>query len=87
MDPAVLAKLAGVYVTPAKSKFQVVYAPGTGIALQFPGGPPEKLIPIKGLQFRSEHFADAIWEFVMQDGQVKTLKARDPSGEESFSRE
>lgn len=87
VDPAVLAKLAGVYVTPAKAKFQVVYAPGTGIALLFPGGPPQKLIPIKGLQFRSEHFADAIWEFVMQDGQVRSLKARDPSGEESFPRE
>lgn len=87
VDPAVLAKLAGVYITPAKAKFQVVFTPGAGISLVFPGGPPEKLVPIKGLQFRGEHFADAIYEFVLEGGQVKSLKARDPSGEISFPRE
>jgi len=76
-----------VYLTPAKAKFQVAYAPGAGISLVAPGGPPQKLVPIKGLRFRSEHFADDIYEFVMQDGQVKTLTVRNPSGQQSFPRE
>jgi CubicO group peptidase (beta-lactamase class C family) len=87
LDPALLAKLAGDYLTPTKAKFQVVYQPGTGLSLAFPGGPPQKLIPIKGLKFRAERFADDIWEFVMENGKVTALKERDPSGEFVFPRQ
>ena len=87
LDPSRLEKLAGVYVTPSKVKFQVVYQPGAGLSLVFPGGPPRKLIPIKGLQFRTPQFSDEIYEFVMENGQVKALKDRDPSGEYSFPRQ
>jgi len=87
LDAALLEKLAGVYLTPTKVKFQVVYQPGTGLSLAFPGGPPIKLIPIKGLKFRTPQFADSIYEFVMENGQVKALKERDPSGEYSFPRQ
>jgi CubicO group peptidase (beta-lactamase class C family) len=87
LDPALLEKLAGVYLTPTKVKFQVLYQPGAGVSLAFPGGPPVKLIPIKGLKFRTPQFADDIYEFVMENGQVKALKERDPSGEYSFPRQ
>src|ERR1700716_877823 len=87
LDPALLEKLAGVYMTPTKYKFQVLYQPGTGLSLSFPGGPPLKLIPIKGLKFRTPQFADNIYEFVTENGKVTALKERDPSGEYTFSRQ
>jgi CubicO group peptidase (beta-lactamase class C family) len=87
LDPSLLEKLAGVYMTPTKVKFQVLYQPGTGLSLAFPGGPPQKLIPIKGLKFRTPQFADDIYEFVMENGKVTALKERDPSGEFTYSRQ
>jgi len=87
LDPKLLQKLAGVYLTPSKVKFEVHYQPGAGLSLVFPGGPPRKLVPVKGLQFRTPQFADDIYEFVMENGQVKALKERDPSGEYSFPRQ
>jgi CubicO group peptidase (beta-lactamase class C family) len=87
LDPALLEKLAGVYMTPTKFKFQVLYQPGAGLSLSFPGGPPVKLIPIKGLKFRTPQFADEIYEFIMENGQVKALMQRNPSGEFTFPRQ
>jgi CubicO group peptidase (beta-lactamase class C family) len=87
VDPAMMDKLAGTYITPTKVKFQVVYQPGGGLSLLFPGGTPEKLIQVKGLQFRTEHFADDIYEFIVENGEVKALKERDPSGEFSYPRQ
>jgi len=87
LDPKVLEKLAGTYLTPSKVKFEVVYQPGAGLALVFPGGPPQKLIPVKGLQFRTAQFADIIFEFVTENGQVKAVKRRDPSGEFIYPRQ
>jgi CubicO group peptidase (beta-lactamase class C family) len=87
LDPKLLEKLAGTYMTPSKVKFEVLYQPGAGLALAFPGGPPQKLIPVKGMQFRTAQFADIIFEFVVENGQVKALKRRDPSGEFSYPRQ
>jgi len=87
LDAKLLEKLAGTYMTPSKVKFDVVYQPGTGLALVFPGGPPQKLIPVKGLQFRTAQFADIIFEFVMENGKVKAVKRRDPSGEFIYPRQ
>ncbi len=87
LDPALLEKLAGDYMTPTKVKFQVLYQPGAGLSLAFPGGPSQKLIPIKGLKFRTPQFADNIWEFVIENGKVTALKERDPSGEFTFPRQ
>jgi hypothetical protein len=87
LDPKLLEKLAGTYLTPSKVKFEVLYQPGTGLALALPGGPPQKLIPVKGLQFRTAQFADIIFEFVVENGQAKALKRRDPSGEFTFPRQ
>jgi hypothetical protein len=86
-EPALLEKLAGVYLAPGKAKFEVLYQPGTGLSLVLPGAPPLQLIPVKGLKFRSPLFADNIYEFVMESGQVKALKQRDPSGENSYPRQ
>jgi CubicO group peptidase (beta-lactamase class C family) len=87
LDTKLLEKLAGTYVTPTKVKFEVQYQPGAGLSLVFPGAPPQKLIPIKGLQFRTPQFADSIYEFVVENGQVKALKERDPSGEFTYARQ
>ena len=87
LDAKLLEKLAGTYMTPSKVKFEVVYQPGAGLALVFPGGPPQKLIPVKGLQFRTAQFADIIFEFVMENGKVKAVKRRDPSGEFIYPRQ
>jgi hypothetical protein len=87
LDPKLVEKLAGVYLTPAKVKFQVLYQPGAGLSLVFPGTPPQKLIQVKGLRFRTPQFADTIYEFVVENGQVKALKERDPSGEFTYPRQ
>jgi CubicO group peptidase (beta-lactamase class C family) len=87
LDAKLLQSLAGTYLTPSKVKFQVTYQPGAGLALEFPGAPPQKLIPVKGLQFRTPRFADVIYEFVLENGQAKALKERDPSGEFTYTRQ
>ncbi len=87
LDASVLEKLAGVYLTPSKVKFEVRYQPGAGLSIAFPGAPPQKLIHVKGMQFRTPLFADDIYEFVLENGQVKSLKERTPSGEYSFTRQ
>jgi len=61
--------------------------PGAGLSLVFSGAPPRKLIQVRGLQFRTPQFADTIYEFVVENGQVKALKKRDPSGEFTYPRQ
>jgi hypothetical protein len=39
------------------------------------------------LQFRTPQSGDTIYEFVLENGQVKALRERDPSGEFSFPRQ
>jgi hypothetical protein len=86
-DTAILAKLAGVYVFPDKSTFQVQYQPGSGLRLVTPGDPPQPLVPVKGLQFRTPQFADQTYEFVVENGRATAIKARTPDGEWSFPRQ
>jgi hypothetical protein len=45
-----------------------------------------RLVPYKGLRFRSRGFSDHTFEFVMEKGQVKSLKITDPSGEYTLTR-
>jgi CubicO group peptidase (beta-lactamase class C family) len=87
LDLKLVESFAGVYLTPAKVKFEVRYQPGSGLSLVFPGAPPRKLVQLKGLQFRTPQFADTTYEFVVEGGQVKALKERDPSGELSFPKQ
>jgi hypothetical protein len=87
LDLKLVEKLAGVYVAPSKAKFEVHYQPGAGLSLLLPGDAPQKLLQVKGMQFRSPRFADTIYEFVLENGQPKALKERDPSGEYTFPRQ
>lgn len=86
VDAAILEQLAGSYETPGGAKFKVVAKQGGSLAIVFPGSPEDELIPYKGLQFRTKEFSDVVFEFVMEDGHVKSLKQRDASGEYTFKR-
>jgi hypothetical protein len=81
IDPKLLSQLAGSYETPGGVKIQVMLAPGGSLSLGLPGQPALPLTNVKGLAFRNPHFSDLTFEFVVQDGQVKGLKQKDPSGE------
>ena len=59
---------------------------GSGLYLVFPGAPEQKLIPYKAMKFRVQEFADVVIEFVEENGQIKTMKQTDPSGEYTFKR-
>ena len=85
-DGALAERLAGTYETPNGLKFQVVTRPGGELYVLFPGQPDEKLIPYKGLKFRVPEFADVVFEFVEENGQVTSLKQIEPSGEYVFRR-
>jgi CubicO group peptidase (beta-lactamase class C family) len=87
LDDAVLNRLVGTYVTPNGNKFQVVIKPGSGLYAIFPRRPEQKLIPYKGLKFRVPEFADLVFEFVEENGQITALKQTDPSGEYTFKRQ
>jgi CubicO group peptidase (beta-lactamase class C family) len=86
LDPKTLMKLAGSYETPTGTKIQVTYQENTGLSLVPPGGQPIPLQQLKGLRFRTPQFSDVILEFVLENGEVKALKQRDPAGEYSFPR-
>jgi len=86
LDPKVLGQLAGSYETPTGTKIQVTYQEESGLALVAPGSPPLPLNQVKALRFRTPHFSDMIFEFVMDNGQVKALKQRTPEAEFSFPR-
>jgi CubicO group peptidase (beta-lactamase class C family) len=86
LDPSLLKQLAGVYETPTGSTFQVIVKEDGGLYLAFVGEPEERLLPYKGLKFRVAHFSDVVFEFVVENGQVKAFKQRDPSGEYVFPR-
>ena len=83
----VLQQLAGTYETPTGFKFQVILKEDGCLYRVFPGAPEDKLIAYKGLQFHVKEFSDHVLEFVMENGQVKALKQRDPSGEYVFPRQ
>ena len=86
LDEQLAQRLAGTYETPTGAKFQVVMKAGSGLYLVFPGVPEQKLIPYKAMKFRVQEFADVVIEFVEENGQIKTLKQTDPSGEYTFKR-
>lgn len=82
-----LEKCAGVYLTPAKLKFEITYKTGTGLSIVWPDSPPRELIQIKSLQFRTPDFADVIYEFLLEKEQVKGLKETKPSGQITYPRQ
>ena len=84
LDAKLLGQLAGSYETPTGTKIQVTYQENSGLSLVVPGAPPLALNQVKGLRFRTPQFSDVIFEFVMENGQVKALKQSAPDGEFSF---
>jgi hypothetical protein len=81
IDPKLMSQMAGEYATPSGGKIQVVLAANGKLSLAAPGQPVIPLSQVKGLVFRTPQFSDLTFEFVVQDGQVKGLKQKDPSGE------
>jgi CubicO group peptidase (beta-lactamase class C family) len=86
LDPKLMGQLAGSYETPTGTRLQVTYQENSGLSLVSPGSPPLPLNQVKGLRFRVPQFSDVIFEFVMENGQVKALKQKAPDGEFSFPR-
>lgn len=87
LDLKLLQRLAGTYETATGFKFQVVLKEvENSLYFMVPGQPEEKLIHYKGLRFRLQEFSDVMLEFVEENGQIKALKQRDPSGEYVFTR-
>jgi CubicO group peptidase (beta-lactamase class C family) len=86
LDAKTLALLAGTYETPSGAKFAVALKEDGTLALAFTGQPDEALTHYKGLQFRMKRYSEVVFEFVIEDGRVKALKQRDPSGEYVFPR-
>ena len=80
-SPATLRPYAGSYETPTGVKFEVVLKEEGTLGLVFPGAPFQAFIPWKPRKFRIKEFSDVVFEFVVEDGQVKALKQIDPSGE------
>ena len=84
VDPKLTAQFAGAYETPGGVKVQVALAPDGKLSLVLPGQPVIPLSQVKGLIFRTPQFSDLTLEFVVENGQVKGLKQKDPSGELIF---
>ncbi len=84
--PEALKKLAGTYETATGFTFQVVLKEDGRLYLVAPGAPDQELIPYKRLKFRIKEFSDVLFEFVVENGEVKTLKRRDPSTEFVYTR-
>ena len=82
--PKLISQMAGEYQMPGGEKIQVTLAPGGALSLLIPDQPAVALIQVKGLAFRTPQFSDRTYEFVVQDGQVKGLKQKRPSGELTF---
>ncbi|MGB8358320.1 MAG: serine hydrolase [Bacteroidales bacterium] len=78
-DPAVLKAYEGRYLM-GGSTFTVEVT-GNEIFINVPGTPRIRLIPVAKDTFRIKEFADLSIIFVREDGIVKGMKQRDPSGE------
>ncbi len=86
VDSTLLRQLAGTYETATGLKFQVALKQDGDLYLVFSGRPEQQLLPYKGLKFRIKEFSDVVFEFIVENGQSKALKQRDPSGEYVFTR-
>ena len=78
-DPAVLQAYKGKYLM-GGSTFSVDVT-SKEIFIVVPGTPRLKLLPVSKDIFRLEQFADVSVIFVRENGIVKGLKQKDPSGE------
>jgi hypothetical protein len=81
LEPALLARLAGTYKTPDGFPLQVVLREDGGLYLVVGAMPERKLVPYRGLAFRTKEYSDVVFEFVLEKGQVTALRQTMPSGE------
>jgi CubicO group peptidase (beta-lactamase class C family) len=81
-----LRQYTGPYETPTGGKFDIVLRPDNTLAMQFPNGTFQNLVPWQPNRFRTKEFADVIFEFVVENGRVVALKQSDPGGEYRFTR-
>jgi hypothetical protein len=86
LDLRLKGKKAGTYEAPTGLKFQIVLKEDGFPYTIIPGEPEEQLVPYKGLTFRIKRFSDLALEFVVEKGEVKALKVRDPAGEYVYPR-
>jgi CubicO group peptidase (beta-lactamase class C family) len=84
IDPKLLAQMAGKYNTPDGSTFEIKVKSDGGLSLILPGQPAYDLKQSKGLVFKLPQFSDLTFEFLVDGGQVKAVKQKDPSGEYTF---
>jgi len=83
---ATLQQYVGSYETPNGGKVAVVLRQDNVLALSFPGGTFQNLIPWKPNRFRTREFPDLVIEFTVVNGRVTEMKQIDPSGEYRFAR-
>ncbi len=81
IDTETLERLAGTYESPDGSLFRIVVKPDGSLFQVVSGQPEERLAPLKGLKFRIPRFSDIVFEFALENDQVKALKIVTPSGE------
>ena len=76
-----LRQYAGTYETPSGGKFDVVVRPGDVLAIQYPDGTFQNLIPWQPHRFRIKEFPEVVYTFRVVDGRAVELTESNPSGE------
>lgn len=83
---ATLRQYVATYETPNGGKLDVVLRPDNSLALMFPNGQFQALIPWQPGRFRIKEFPDVVFEFSTVNGRVTEMKQSDPAGEYKFPR-
>jgi CubicO group peptidase (beta-lactamase class C family) len=86
---ATLRQYLGTYGRGVSSigRFDIVLRADTSLAIRDSGGGLQDLVPVRPNQFRMSEFPEVVFEFSVVDGRVTALKASDPAGEITFSRQ
>ena len=81
-----LRQYLGVYETASGGKFNVVLRPDNTLAIQYPDGTFQNLLPWQPHRFRVKEFADVTYEFAVANGRAVELKQINPAGEYTSTR-
>ena len=81
-----LRQYLGTYETASGGKFNVVLRPDNSLAIQYPDGTFQNLLPWQPHRFRVKEFADVTYEFAVANGRAVELKQVNPSGEYTSTR-
>ena len=86
---ATLRQYLGTYGRGVSSvgRFDIVLRADTSLAIRDSGGGLQDLVPVRPNRFRMSEFPEVVFEFSVVDGRVTALKASDPAGEITFSRQ